>query len=336
MPLRTEAKSLLLLAMGFVLLGVCGLSGAFLFPNQRYYESGNTLEVGASLEGLSFFMSPRFLLPTVWTYPVKDPLIAALIKTESNFVLHSISSSYALGVYQMKPFFASDLGIWNPFFPWNEKKIFGYLEGLQTKYGSLRTALTIYHHGESGYLSKQKISGQSEMLFNYAEKIEGFQRQYSGGQKVRLKDYFRIGLEFSASMDGNNLGQLIVIAPTAWFGTSAVVWTIADSIRMALYQEFMISSRFQIYAGYDGSPVIGCCFRSQTWRDSLSIRYDIGNQELFWEGRFEMRPWFFSLSGTVQNVAVSCGYIFNNQYHIVFGLTCGAFFSPSLAVKAVF
>jgi len=78
MPLRTEAKSLLLLAMGFVLLGVCGLSGAFLFPNQRYYESGNTLEVGASLEGLSFFMSPRFLLPTVWIYQVKAGALSPL------------------------------------------------------------------------------------------------------------------------------------------------------------------------------------------------------------------------------------------------------------------
>lgn len=336
LPGRIRPKTLLWLVICITFLVGSGFGYSFLFPNLVYYERGNLLELSTSFEGFSVLMSPRFLMPTVWTYRVQDPVIAALIKTESDFILHNRSSSNALGIYQMKPFFASSLGIWNPFFPWNEQKVSGYLEDLQKKYGSLRAALTIYHRGEAGYLSMKKDSNASDKLYNYAEKIEGFQRQYSKGQTVRLKDFWRIGLGFSSSWKGGNSGQMTVVAPTAWFGTSAAVLTVEDAVRIELCQEFMISSQFQVFVGYRESAVIGCSFRSQTWNDVLAIRYDFGTRELSWEGKFEKSPLFFSLSGSVEAVTVRCGFIFDNRYQVTLGLKCGASLAPFFSAKAVF
>jgi hypothetical protein len=301
-----------------------------------YYDIGNRFEISVSLEGLTVFMAPKFLIPTLFSYKVSDPLIAGLIEAESSFVLHSISPSNALGLYQMKPFFAKKIGVINPFFLWNEKKVSTYLERLTNDYGSQLYALTAYHLGEAGFLSRKKNEGNDSSLYSYAEKIASFQRQYSVGQKVRIKDYLKTGAQLSTTATGKNEGFLMLIVPTAWLGTTGFTLSISEEARFGIFQEIMLSSDWQMYFGYDRSPSVGFVFRSETWNESLALRFDFSDRALSWEGRFQKKPWTFVITGGIHNVSISCGYYITNQLLAAFGIKYEEAWIPSFQVCGVF
>src|SRR6056297_2794918 len=98
-----------------------------LFPNEVLYQSRPSAGLSYAGRSVDFFLRTRFSVDTLFNYEVSDPLLAGLIQIESSFYLHAISDSNALGLFQMKPFIASEISALNPFNPHNDKKVFSLL-----------------------------------------------------------------------------------------------------------------------------------------------------------------------------------------------------------------
>src|SRR6056297_3554637 len=119
-------KSILLFAFFIFVFLLCFAFNP-LFPNEVLYQSRPSAGVSYARGAVDFFLRTSFSVDTLFNYKVYDPLIAGLIQTESSFYLHAISDSNALGLFQMKPFIASEIGALNPFNPHNDKKVFSLL-----------------------------------------------------------------------------------------------------------------------------------------------------------------------------------------------------------------
>ncbi|MFI2856783.1 transglycosylase SLT domain-containing protein [Paenibacillus sp. JSM ZJ436] len=117
-----------------------------------------------------------------------DPfLIAAIIKTESNFKSNAVSSAGAQGLMQLMPNTAKGLGVTNSFDPeQNIKAGTGHFARLLEKYNNdVELALYAYNAGE-GNVDKWIKNGQIgnipfEETRNYAPKVMSAYGQQSGG-----------------------------------------------------------------------------------------------------------------------------------------------------------
>src|SRR6056297_342892 len=173
-------KSLLTFICLFIICSNC-LAFNNLFPNEILYQSRPASGIRYFNQQVDFFLNAKFPIDTFFKYKVSDPVIAGLIQTESSFFLHAISDSNALGPYQMKPFIASEIGILNPFNPYNDKKVSSLIDNYNKAFGSVDYALGAYH---IGYYGVQKILDSGNNPFNniriknYVQKIRSFQRLF--------------------------------------------------------------------------------------------------------------------------------------------------------------
>lgn len=114
-------------------------------------------------------------------YRLDPSLISAVIKTESAFDSGAVSRKGAMGLMQLMPGTARDLGVRNPFNP--EENIEGgtrYLKYLVDKYdGDLTRALAAYNAGPKRVENSGRLPNETR---NYIRKVYSL---YNGERRIK-------------------------------------------------------------------------------------------------------------------------------------------------------
>jgi len=274
--------------------------------------SGNP-EQGAQ-SGIEIFNRIKF--DTMIDYEIKNTLIAGLIKKESSYILHSVSSSNALGVFQMKPFFADELGISNPFDPNSEKEIIKKIEIYKRDLGNYENALSGYHIGYYGTKSliEKGINPLSKTnVSSYVNKILEYKRHYSTGDVENLYDYLWIGIEMN-NFPGYNTSSITTVLPELWFGSFSVVANISKGIDLDLYNELFINSNIQIVIGYKNDFTAGICFRTNDWKSFVNLEYVNENRSIKWNFKQNIDNFNYGLGFSADDLYFEIGYNFRPFY----------------------
>jgi len=115
-------------------------------------------------------------------YSIDPALINAVIRTESAYNTHAISNKGAMGLMQLMPGTARELGVNNPFNP--EENIEGgvrYLKKLIKKYnGDVTRALAAYNAGPKRVETSRRLPNETK---NYIKKVYSI---YNGERKITL------------------------------------------------------------------------------------------------------------------------------------------------------
>lgn len=117
---------------------------------------------------------------TARRYGVPAALVKAVVKTESNFQRHAVSSKGAQGLMQLMPGTASDLGVEDPFSP--EDNLWGgtrYLKAMIDRFGDWRHALAAYNAGPGAVDQYGGIPPYRETR-EYVERVLHYYRRYDG------------------------------------------------------------------------------------------------------------------------------------------------------------
>ncbi len=95
-------------------------------------------------------------------------LMKTIAKVESSFKIHAFSEVGAMGLFQLMPKTAKDLGVNNPYNPWEASKgAWEYIEKLENEFKSLEKTLLAYHDGP-GNVKNGRISKAGRM---YVKKV---------------------------------------------------------------------------------------------------------------------------------------------------------------------
>lgn len=137
-----------------VIISSLGASGAFLFSPFHLWNKSQAIGFYATHQmeqiGKPTPLSPKTALVRAGRkYGVSQKLVFAIAKAESDFVPQRISRTGAMGLMQIMPDTANDLGIKDPFHP--EESANGgakYLSQLWRKYhGDIRRVAAAYNYG---------------------------------------------------------------------------------------------------------------------------------------------------------------------------------------------
>ena len=118
--------------------------------------------VGKTIEGVRLVMKVSELTS------IDPALILAVIRTESNFMVHARSHKGAEGLMQLMPGTQRIVGVTNPYDP--EQNIRGgtlYLRKMLIRFGRVRTALMAYNAGPTR-VARGDIPASS---YDYADKV---------------------------------------------------------------------------------------------------------------------------------------------------------------------
>ncbi len=141
------------------------------------------------LESETIYSIAKNIYEIAQKYKFNPFLICALIKVESDFIVDSVSDSYAYGLCQVRRFIAKELAE-NIGIEWDgaektlldpEKNIkigIHYLAMLYNDFGDIRLALTAYNYGP--FRLQEFIAQNSEIPNGYTEKILRYYAQYRG------------------------------------------------------------------------------------------------------------------------------------------------------------
>lgn len=169
------------------------LTGMVSEENKREFYISRIVNVVSSnngqLESETIYEISKNIYEVSLKYNFNPLLICALIKVESNFIIDSISDSYAFGLCQVRRFIARELseniGIeWNGaeetlFNPENNIRIgMHYLALLYDDFGDMKLALTAYNHGP--FKVQELMSQENEIPDGYADKVLDYYAQYRG------------------------------------------------------------------------------------------------------------------------------------------------------------
>jgi soluble lytic murein transglycosylase-like protein len=117
---------------------------------------------------------------TALRHGVPAALIKAVVKTESNFQRHAVSSKGAQGLMQLMPGTAADLGVEDAFSA--EENVGGgtrYLRAMIDRYGDWKQALAAYNAGPGAVDQYGGIPPYQETL-QYVERVLHYYRRYDG------------------------------------------------------------------------------------------------------------------------------------------------------------
>jgi len=109
---------------------------------------------------------------------VKESLILAVIKVESDFDPNAISPKGAMGLMQLMPYTASDFGLTNPFDPW--ENIYNgtrHLSKCIKIFNNIKLALAAYNAGPAVVVKLKKIPPIVETQ-NYVKKVIKYEKVY--------------------------------------------------------------------------------------------------------------------------------------------------------------
>jgi soluble lytic murein transglycosylase len=152
------------------------------------------------LESETIYEIAKNIYETSLKYNFNPFLICALIKVESNFIVDSISDSYAYGLCQVRRFIARELAE-NIGIKWDgaektlldpEKNIkigIYYLALLYDDFGDIKLALTAYNQGP--FKVQELISQNNEIPDGYTDKILHCYAQYRGFDIEEIDDTLR-------------------------------------------------------------------------------------------------------------------------------------------------
>jgi len=169
------------------------LTGMISEENKREFYISRIVNIVSSnngqLESERIYAIAKSIYEISLKYNFNPLLICALIKVESNFIVDSVSDSYAFGLCQVRRFIAKELAE-NIGIKWDgaEKTLFDpqknikigmhYLALLYDDFGDMKLALTAYNHGP--FKVQELISQQSEIPNGYTEKVLNYYSQYRG------------------------------------------------------------------------------------------------------------------------------------------------------------
>ncbi|GAB4310646.1 MULTISPECIES: lytic transglycosylase domain-containing protein [Pseudothermotoga] len=128
-------------------------------------------------------------------------ILKGLISVESAFFIHAVSEKGAMGLTQMMPSTAYELGVLNAFNPFqalNGAKL--YLNKLQERFGKIDYALSAYYEGPS----KVSLYGPSEEGRKYSQKVIEESKKFEGNQ-VFIRDVFYLQPYISVGKELNDL-----------------------------------------------------------------------------------------------------------------------------------
>ncbi|AJC73032.1 lytic transglycosylase [Pseudothermotoga hypogea DSM 11164 = NBRC 106472] len=146
----------------------------------------------------------RSIAPIDWFLPKENAVILkGLIKVESDFFVHALSEKGAMGLTQLMPSTAKELGVLNPFNVF--QSVDGanrYLKDLQKRFNSVNLALAAYYEGPT----RVARQGPSVEGLKYAQKVLNSARDFENRtaffkDAVYFEPYFELGKHFSGGVN---------------------------------------------------------------------------------------------------------------------------------------
>ena len=169
------------------------LTGMVSEENKREFYIGRIVNIVSGsnnqLESETIYSIAKSIYEESTKYNFNPLLVSALIKVESNFIIDSVSDSYAFGLCQVRRFIAKELaenlgikwdGAENTLFDPEKNIKIGlyYLSLLYDDFGDIELALTAYNHGP--FRIQELMSQESEIPYVYADKVLQYYTQYRG------------------------------------------------------------------------------------------------------------------------------------------------------------
>ena len=130
-------------------------------------------------------------------------ILKGLIKVESDFFVHALSEKGAMGLTQLMPSTAKELGVLNPFNVF--QSVDGanrYLKDLQKRFNSVNLAIAAYYEGPT----RVARQGPGVEGLKYAQKVLNSARDFENRtaffkDAVYFEPYFELGKHFSGGVN---------------------------------------------------------------------------------------------------------------------------------------